>query len=279
MLIKKFVRDKKKVSFWSTAILSVTLIQLIGFQKLDEFLQPPDLKKENVAHAQTEIAAASLSDTTPKKISVPKGALRYVFTPEYTAIAYIKQLAPGKKEELIIQDNSGIVLREVEGKVKHMEWLGESDTLLYMLEKGDKQELYLFQLQHKEPHFVYKWPNKEQHKIVKVFFSPYLEYFYLQMKNGKDTELYKYTFSTGLTMLPTENINIAKVTYNDKKDIVFILDQKGEEWEYKNGGLWDKNGRLYADNKIGTNIQKEPIIQKILEEQAAKRVKEETKQK
>lgn len=277
MLIKKFVRDKKKVSFWSTAILSVTLIQLIGFQKLDEFLQPPDFKKENVAHAQTKIAAASLSDTTPKKIPVPKGALRYVFTPEYTAIAYIKQFVPGK-EELIIQDNSGIVLREVKGKVKHMEWLGESNTLLYMLEKGDKQELYLFQLQHKEPHFVYKWPNKE-FKITKVFFSPYLEYFYLQVRNEENTELYKYTFSTGLTVLPTEDIKIARVTYDDKKDIVFILDQKGEEWEYKNGGLWDKNGKLYAANKIGTNIQKEPIIQKVLEEQAAKRVKEETKQK
>ncbi|WP_152667835.1 hypothetical protein [Aneurinibacillus tyrosinisolvens] len=44
-----------------------------------------------------------------------------------------------------------------------------------------------------------------------------------------------------------------------KKDIVYITGKKGDLWQYKDGGLRDKNGKLYAT--IQQTVAQPGIIQ------------------
>jgi hypothetical protein len=276
MLIRKLLWKRKNTVIWSSAMLGITVIQLVGLHQLDDLLKPPDLQTDDVAHAQTKVAAAPVASKKP--IDVPGEAIQYVLTPDRNVIAYTTRSSNGKNEELIIKDNSGILLRQDKGKITHMEWLGESNTLLYMLETKKGQEMYLFQLQHKEPHFIYKWENSDR-KITKVFFSPYLEFFYVQMRNSNDVELYKYTFSTGLNLLPMKDIKIGRITYDNKQDIIYILDQSGEQWTYQNGAVRDKYGKIYATNVHVPTTREVPATQKELSKEAAKQVQQEARRK
>ncbi|WP_047153653.1 hypothetical protein [Aneurinibacillus tyrosinisolvens] len=165
---------KKRTSFWASVVLGVTVIQFVGLQQLDDFLKPPDVQRGNIVHAEGKVLPKPTAAPV-KKVSIPKDAIQYKLTPNHTAIAYIR-LASDKEEELVVQDGNGTLLRQADGKVKYMEWLGESNTLLYVIEKENKQELYLFQLEHKVPLMVHEWEGTKR-QAQEVFFSPYLEFF------------------------------------------------------------------------------------------------------
>jgi hypothetical protein len=262
-------QKRKGLFIWAAAILAVTSIQLVVLQQLNAFLKPPQMQTAKAAGSSVQTLAPG---TVEKEVSVPKDAVRYLMTPDRKGIAYIKHLPNSQKLELVVEDSEGVISRQSVDKVTHMEWLGKSTTLLYMVDKGSKQELYLLQMQHKEPLLIDEWSGKTR-TVKKVFFSPYLEFFYIQMENGSKTEIYKYSYSTGLTELPVQDIRIDHVSYDEKLDILYITDLSGEHWQYKNGGLRDKNGKLVgADKQV-------KLPEEVLKKEANNQVKSEGKGK
>ncbi|WP_047155148.1 hypothetical protein [Aneurinibacillus tyrosinisolvens] len=262
-------RKRKSLFIWTAAVLAVTSSQLVILQQLNAFLKPPQMQTVKAAGAPVQTPAPG---TEEKEVSIPKDAVRYIITPDRKGIAYIKHLPNSQKLELVVENGKGVISRQSVDKVTHMEWLGESNTLLYMVDKGGKQELYLLQMQHKEPLLIDEWAGKTR-TIKTVFFSPYLEFFYIQVRNGSKTEIYKYTYSTGLTELPVQDIRIDHVSYDEKLDILYIANLSGEHWQYKNGGLRDKNGKLVAADK------QVKLPQEVLQKEANKQVKREGKGK
>ncbi|WCK55034.1 hypothetical protein PP175_03295 [Aneurinibacillus sp. Ricciae_BoGa-3] len=268
---KRFLLKYKKVMIWAGSIIGASALQFLVLQQIDSFLKPPAFERAN---AQTVTAGDALSQT----VQIPKGVTHYVFTPNHKAVAYITSPPNSHEEALVIKDAKGILYQEtIKGNI-YMEWLGQSNTLVYMVERNNGQEMYLFQAQHKEPQLIYNWPGVDR-KVMKIFFSPYLEFFYVEMRDGQNIELYKYTFSTGLNPLPVQDIKISQLSYDDKKDIVYITDQNHEKWVYKDGALYDKNGQIYATQNIIPNSHKKTANQTQLKNEAAKQVQREARSK
>lgn len=200
------------------------VIQVGVLQQVDEFLAPPSLDMK-------QAAAAGKPQTT---LAPPKEAVLYAMTSDAQRLAYVTE---EDEDTLRIEGKEKVYdsLKE-EGNITYMKWLGNSNTLLYMVEKRKGQEMHLLQMAHDEPVVVYEWPNKKG-KVEDVFFSPYLEFFYVHMKNDERDELYKYTASQGLQKLSIGSVRIATIDYDEKNDILYIANQKGKLWEFKDGAM------------------------------------------
>jgi hypothetical protein len=246
-----FRGQRKKWLMWITAVLAITIIQLVSLQQLNAFLKSPSFQKQNAASTGGNADAASMV----REVSIPKDADHYVITSDRKGIAYTKRLPDSQKIEFVIENEQGVVFRQSVDNVAHMEWLGESNTLLYMLDKENTQEMYLFQMQHKEPLPVGEWDGKTRN-IKTVFFSPYLESFYIQMNSENNDEIYKYKYSTGLTELPVKDLAIDHVSYDEKQDILYMTNLIGEQWQYRNGKLRDKDGKVVATGKQEPHFSK-----------------------
>lgn len=220
------IKKVRKVSLWFIGMAVLTIVQFGALYQLDDFLAPPSLEGERVS-------AAGMESGEKKRLTVPDDAVRYDMTSDSLHLAYVT----GEDEsKLIIEDRSGRDSLEEDGNITYMKWLGQSNALLYMVEKRRGQELRLMQRSHDEPVPVYKWPDKEG-KIEDIYFSPYLEFFYVHMKNEEKDELYKYTASNGLQKLQIGKVHIASIDYDEKNDILYISNSKGKLWEYKDGSI------------------------------------------
>jgi hypothetical protein len=210
---------------WIAVFVGLTVIQIGTLYQLDQFLKPPSLEAKS---------ASALSDGTESEdqtVKVPDEAIQHVFTPDHLRVAYATE-----NDELVVESKEGVDFREEVGTIKYMKWLGTSNTLLYMVEHKRTQEMYLFQMHHEKPLLIHEWSEKKR-EVENVFFSPYLEFFYVHMKNDERDELYKYTAGSGLNKVPTNGMTIDHIDYDEKNDIVYITNSKGKIWEYKDERL------------------------------------------
>jgi hypothetical protein len=223
----KRTKKKWKVLLWVTMFTILTSVQLGALYQLDRFLKPPSLEKKQ---ATTAFAAEA---GTGGKVSVPDDAIYSAVTPDNLHAAYVTS---ENDNTLFIENKDGTDSIEETGSINYLKWLGNSNTLLYMVEKRHSEELHLLQLHHEEPVLVHEWSDKDL-KVQDVFFSPYLEFFYVHMKNGEKDEVYKYKASSGLEKISTRGVEIAAIDYDEKNDILYITNPKGKMWEYKDGSF------------------------------------------
>lgn len=220
---------RKRKKNWLLTLLIFAILQFGFLFALDRFLQPPDL---------TDVA--SYVEETPKITSAPAEAIYYLISEDGEEIAYTTA-----NNELVIADaTNGEIYREVVGNVTYLHWLGSSSALLYMVEKTYSQQLYLLQtinirtaLQQEEedtnhrtgPKLLRSW-NGKQRTIENVYFSPYVEFFNLHVKNGNRDELYKYKANTGLYQIPI-SFKIQSISYDDRSDVMTITTVDGQKYE------------------------------------------------
>ncbi|MFT9846250.1 hypothetical protein [Aneurinibacillus sp. REN35] len=218
------MKKTRKALFWISTIMLVSVLQVGVLQQVDEFLAPPSL----------EMKQAAAAEKTERTLAPPEEVVQSAMTSDAQRLAYVMQ---DNAHTIMIQDKNGTVDSvEEEGNITYMKWLGKSNTLLYMVEKRKGQEMRLLQMAHDEPVVVYEWSSKKE-KVEDVFFSPYLEFFYVHMKDENRDELYKYTASQGLQKLQIGAVRIASIDYDEKNDILYISNTKGRLWEFKDGAM------------------------------------------
>jgi hypothetical protein len=221
------IKKIRKISLWLLGAAVLVFSQLGVLYQLDQFLKPPSLER-TIASARPATGAEEDS-----RISVPEDAVQYAIAPNIPRIAYVIR---DNESKLMITDNKETDSLEETGNITFMKWLGQSNALLYMVEKRHMQVMNLLQVHHDEPVAIHEFSDKNW-KVEDVFFSPYLEFFYVHMKKEEQDEVYKYTASKGLEKVPLRNMQISAITYDEKNDILYVQSKKGKMWEYKDGAL------------------------------------------
>ncbi|WP_047153100.1 hypothetical protein [Aneurinibacillus tyrosinisolvens] len=221
------IKKIRKISLWLLGAAVLVFSQLGVLYQLDQFLKPPSLQR-TMASARS---AAGVEEDN--KVSVPEDAVQYAIAPNTSRIAYVTR---DNEKKLTIKDNKETDSLEETGNITFMKWLGQSNALLYMVEKRHMLVMNLLQVHHGEPVPIHEFPDNNW-KVEDVFFSPYLEFFYVHMKKEDRDEVYKYTASKGLEKVPLRNMQISAITYDEKNDILYIQNKKGRMWEYKDGKL------------------------------------------
>lgn len=221
---KQKIGKKKK---WIIAFLAFTLVQFGGLFALDQFLKQPNLP-----------VGATVPVTKPP-ITPPSEAVMYAISEDQSDIAYTT-----KDGELVIADaDKNELYREKAGNITYLHWLSKSNALLYMVGKTYSQELYLLQTNGLQasattsgttkksnhvPKLLKNW-NGTKRTIEKVYFSPYVEFFNLHVKNGTKDEIYKYKAGTGLFQI-SFSLKVQSITYDDRKDILTVTIPSGQQY-------------------------------------------------
>ena len=216
---------KKRKNKWLLTLLIFAILQFGGLFALDRFLKQPEI---------TDVASEIVE--RPKITSAPAEAVKYLISEDGSEIAYTTA-----NNELVIADaEKKELFREVVGNVTYLHWLSKSNALLYVVDKQYSQQLYLLQTINLQMAMVeganatnnnaYKllkhW-NGNKRTIENVYFSPYVEFFNIHVKNGTRDELYKYKAGSGLYQIPIY-FKIQSIEYDDRNDIMTITTVNGD---------------------------------------------------
>jgi hypothetical protein len=230
--VRKKKRLGRKLRAWITLLSVIFLAQMGTLYGLDHFLQSPTL---------SAMAASSKESATQEPpIQVPPEAVTYALSSDKQEVAYTTS-----DQKLIIATKDGISFQNEVGNVTHLEWLGESDTLCYFVQ-GSNLTAYLVQSHQTEPVLIHKWRGTER-EVVNTYFSPYMEFLYVELKDGPYNEVYKYDAVGGVTQLPLGEIKINHIDYDSQTDVLLMTSDQGEIWRYENGKLYRPDGkRVYV---------------------------------
>lgn len=210
---------------WIFLFVSLTIVQFGSLYGVDRFLQPPSLQ-----HSTT--SQPSSSQSADETVVAPYNAVQSVATEDKRHIAYTTN-----DDRLFVEGKEGISFAENVGKVVFMQWLGRSNTLVYFVQDTSLKG-YLLRLNSSEPVEVHQWLGTNR-EVKNIYFSPYLEFFYIEMKNSQTdgSEVYKYKASGGIKKLPLGGLEIEHMDYDPKADIMTMTTKYGEKWMYKNDRL------------------------------------------
>lgn len=164
------------------------------------------------------------------RVSVPGSAVLSALTEDQRHVAYTTA-----DNRLQIEDKTGLIFDQDVGNVTFMKWLEPSDTLLYFVKGQSTLTGYLIRADANsevKPVEVHQWSSK-QREVETVYFSPYLEFVYIEMNNGSYDEVYKYKASTGIHRLSLPNVVIDHIDYNPTEDKLVITTDKGKVWTYE----------------------------------------------
>ncbi|NGQ96735.1 hypothetical protein G3578_16340 [Brevibacillus sp. SYP-B805] len=224
---------KKIHTFWQKSRGVVVLWGVITFLQVavlfgvDQFLRPPSLTQgDDAGFAQA--AGASRPD-------VPAGAVRYTYSPDNQYAAYTTA-----GNELVIVGTAGEIFRDTVGRVTYFQWLGESHSLVYFI-GGRNLSGYIFHVNAPKPTHMYTWYGSGR-EVEHIYFSPYLEFLYLEMRNGERSEVYKYDAVDGITRLPLGDVRLTSIDYDDKRDVMTLRTAEGEVWRYERDRLYRPDG-------------------------------------
>lgn len=234
-------KGKSGLKKWGTAFLILSALQFGTMYGLDRFLKPPSLEA-----AVKKSAVPAVATPVEAQVSAPPSAVLSALTEDRKHVAYTAE-----DGRLQIEDKTGLVFDEEVGDVTFMKWLEPSDTLLYFVKGKSTLTGYLIRADaasNVEPVEVHEWSAKKR-EVEAVYFSPYLEFFYIEMKNDSYDEIYKYKASTGIHRLPLEPIVIDHIDYNPTTDVMVITTNKGKIWKYENDRLRRPDGSRVADTE------------------------------
>lgn len=216
----------KKPWGWVAFLVGLTCLQLLVLFGADQFLKPPSIE-----------ALASVDPDQHKLIrpKVPEDAVQTVYSGDNLYAAYTTA-----DEELVIVKGHEETFRESVGEVKYMEWLGESNALAYFV-GGDHLIGYLLHANGTEPTQIYTWYGNTR-EVVKTYFSPYMEFLYIEIRNGERTEVYKFDAVDGISQLPLGDVKVQDIQYDDKTDIMKLTTPEGAVWRYEEDRLYRPDG-------------------------------------
>lgn len=222
-------------------------MQFGGLFALDQFLAQPDFGATAVN--------AGVNEVEKPKLTPPDDAIQHVISSDQSDMAY----TTSKDELVIVDQDKKELFRENVGKISYMNWLGKSNTLLYMVDRKNSQELFLIQVNNLTPVdatvtedkgsttknnvksdksksiSLKRWTGTER-TIENIYFSPYVEFFNIHVKNGTRDEIYKYKAGTGLYQLSVR-VKIDSIDYDDRKDIMTITSTTGNKFRFVNDHL------------------------------------------
>ncbi len=204
----------------------LTLVQFCVLYGIDEFLRPPSL---------TAVASPAEQDLAADKPEVPANAVRTVYSGDNQYAAYTTA-----DDELVIVGKTGETFREKVGEITYMEWLGVSNSLVYFT-SGNHLTGYLLHPNASKPVKIYTWYGTRR-EVARTYFSPYLEFLYIEMRNGTKTEVYKFDAVYGISQLPLGDLKIEHIDYDDKADIMTFTTPEGKVWRYENDRLYRPDG-------------------------------------
>jgi hypothetical protein len=204
-----------------------TLLQLVTLHEIDSFLQPP---------ASSAMEVATTKEQEPLTPMPPENAEQVMYSQDKQYIAYTT------KDTLTIANKEGTVFQQRVGPISYMQWLGNTNTFLYFVQ-GAYLEAYLLPLNEGKSSLIYQWLG-DQRKVVDTLFSPYMQYLYIELKNGSVNELYKYDAVSGLRQLPLGNMQITRIDYDDVSDTMNIISSMGGVWRYSNDHLYRPDGSI-----------------------------------
>ncbi|GIM46525.1 hypothetical protein DNHGIG_20740 [Collibacillus ludicampi] len=222
---KKWMMNKK-VSIWTGVFTLFTLFQLVTLHKIDKFLQPPVSSMEGSTQKEQEIVT----------LMPPKNAEQVMYSQDKQYMAYTT------KDTLTIAGKEGTIFQRTVGQVSYMQWLGNTNTLLYFVQ-GSYLDAYLLPLNEAKSYLIHEWIGN-QRKVVNTFFSPYMEYLYIELKNGSVYEVYKYDAVSGIRQLPLGDIQISRIDYDELSDQMNITSSFGGVWRYMSDRLYRPDGSL-----------------------------------
>ncbi|GIM46423.1 hypothetical protein DNHGIG_19720 [Collibacillus ludicampi] len=205
-----------------------TLIQLVTLHEIDKFLQPP-------------ISPVMERNTTTKEqetvtVMPPNNAEQVMYSQDKQYMAYTT------KDTLTIAGKGGTIFQQTVGQVSYLKWLGNTNTLLYFVQ-GSYLDAYLLPLHEAKPYLIYEWFG-DHRTVENTFFSPYMEYLYIEMKNGSMNEIYKYDAVSGIRQLPLGDIQISRIDYDELSDTMNITSSFGGVWRYMNDRLYRPDGSV-----------------------------------
>lgn len=246
-MTQKRTRKTFTMKMWMIILLTITFLQMGTLAIVDYSLKPPVLNETYAAEDGEEKDEGTTIENT---LEPPAEALEYVKNPSSLLIAYTTS-----EDELVIADENGPVFQEEVGKVSYLTWLGNSNTLFYAVQ-GKSLQAYLLPHHTLKPVFLKKWTGDER-VVVETHFSPYLEILYVHIKNGKNSEIYRYLATQGMNKVPLPNLSIERITYDDKTDVHLFTDEKGETWRYENQHLYKPDGSVVRESVQKKELPKE----------------------
>ncbi len=205
----------------------LTLIQFVVLFGIDQFLRSPSLS--------AVAAVSSGKEPAENKPEVPADAIRYEYSPDNQYAAYTTS-----DDELVIVNGPGECFHEQVGKVTYLHWLGQSNALVYFV-GGSHVTGYLLHVDGSKPTKIYSWYGSKR-EVVNTYFSPYLEFLYIEMRNGERSEVYKFDAVDGISQLPLGDIRIEHIDYDDKSDIMRLTTSNGDVWRYEEDRLYRPDG-------------------------------------
>lgn len=217
----------KKPRGWVTILVGFTCVQMLVLFGIDQFLRSPSL--EAIASAKQGQESAF------ERPEVPADAISSEFSADNQYAAYTNA-----DNELVILKGTEEAFRKKVGEVTYMKWLGETNSLVYFV-GGNHLTGYLLHVDGSKPTKIHSWSGSKR-EVVNTYFSPYMEFLYIELRNGEKSEVYKFDAVDGISQLPLGDIQILDIQYDDKKDIMMLTTQKGEVWRYEEDRLYRPDG-------------------------------------
>ncbi|WCN38775.1 hypothetical protein [Aneurinibacillus uraniidurans] len=246
------MQQKKNSGFkrWGIAFVVLSVLQFGSMYGIDLFLKPPSLEA-----AMKKAGGAVSATATPaeSRVSVPGSAVLSALTEDQRHVAYTTA-----DNRLQIEDKTGLLFDQDVGDVTFMKWLEPSDTLIYFVKGKSTLTGYLIRAganSEVKPVEIHQWSSK-QREVEAVYFSPYLEFVYIEMNNGSYDEVYKYKASTGIHRLSLANVVIDHIDYNPTEDKLVITTDKGKVWTYEGDRLRRPDGSKVIDKAEPTTTEK-----------------------
>ncbi|BAU27256.1 hypothetical protein DFP93_11353 [Aneurinibacillus soli] len=253
------MKQKKKSGFkkWGIAFVVLSVLQFGSMYGIDLFLKPPSLE---AAMKKAGGAVAATATPVESRVSVPGTAVLSALTEDQRHVAYTTA-----DNRLQIEDKTGIIFDQDVGDVTFMKWLEPSDTLIYFVKGKSTLTGYLIRAganSEMKPVEVHQWSSK-QREVEAVYFSPYLEFVYIEMNNGSYDEVYKYKASTGIHRLSLGNVVIDHIDYNPTEDKLVMTTDTGKVWTYEGDRLRRPDGSkvIEKDQQPATVEQKKSSSQ------------------
>lgn len=225
---RKFRFWRKTVSIGIGLFLIFTCVQFYSLHRMDVFFGSSALSSSKPMNASKTVVKPK---PRPETVPVPADAKLYAYGPDKTEIAYTTS-----NQQLILANAKKIVYQQAVGPVTKLQWLGDSGTLLYFTQNNTDLNAYLLQQNQQKPVLIDQW-NGTNLAVKNIYFSPYLEYMYIELDQGGYDQVYKYDAVVGMRQLALGYIKIAHIQYNAKQDIMTITDSVGTVWHYKNDQL------------------------------------------
>jgi hypothetical protein len=232
---KQALGIRAKIAIWLCALVVLTCAQFAFLNRVNAYLGPSDTPS-----TPPDVKSAQVPKV--KKPPLPPDAVMHAYSSDNQELAYTTA-----DHQLVVVDANGTQYQQsVTGDVTYLQWLGESGTLLYFVQ-NTYLDAYLLQSGQSKPVLIHEWFGTNR-TVTNTYFSPYLEYLYIELRHGTWDEVYKFDAVSGVESLPLPEVQITSIQYDDKLDVMTLNDAVGNVWTYKNDKLY-KNGLLYHVNR------------------------------